>query len=142
MQRVVTLLVAVAGLWLSSGCVGAQAPRVRFAKASAAQLHAVENENVVWYEFQPGDRVPLNFVVVGVAEAAHESIQLVAKRPFFIVLQKGAPPALSFDGQSVAYGNGGETFLALGRRKGENEITLISYVGKAEEMPAELQKVK
>lgn len=110
---------------------------IRFVSATEAQLSAAETDGIAWYEFQPGDEVPLNMAVLGVTEAVGENIRMVAKRRFFIVLQRGASPALSFDGETIRPGS--ETFLAFGREGDKNTLNVITYVGLPEDMPPKLR---
>lgn len=124
---------------LLAGLAGCAAPPsyVRFVTATEAQLTAFETDGVVWYEFQPGDEVPLNLAVLGVSEAGTEGVMLRAKRRFFIVIRKGAPPAFSFDGESISTGS--ETFLAFGREGDKNTLNVLTYLGPPEDMPPELK---
>ncbi|NUO54765.1 MAG: hypothetical protein HOV80_38480 [Polyangiaceae bacterium] len=111
---------------------------IRFVNATEAQLAAVEQDGVAWYEFQPGDEVPLNMAVLGVSEAAAEGIVLRAKKRFYIVVRRGASPAFSFDGQTIAYGS--ETFLGFGRDGDKNTLNVLTYLGPREEMPEKLRE--
>jgi hypothetical protein len=120
-----------------AGCA-APPTYIRFVNATEAQLAAADTEGVAWYEFQPGDEVPLNMAVLGVSEAVAEGIVLRAKKRFYIVVRKGASPALSFDGQSIAYGS--ETFLGFGREGDKNTLNVLTYVGPREDMPEKLRE--
>ncbi len=120
-----------------AGCAGPP-NYVRFVNATEAQLSSAEQEGMVWFEFQPGDEVPLNMAVLGVSEAVGEGIKLRAKKRFFIVVRKGGPPALSFDGQTISQGS--ETFLAFGREGDTNTLNVLTYVGPPQDMPEKLRQ--
>ena len=122
----------------TTGCSFQPPPSIHFATATEAQIAAVETEDEMWFEFRPGDEVPLNVGMVGVAEALGEGIVLVAKKRFFIVMRRGLPPALSFDGESVAY-EGSTSFLGFNRRDGTNQVNVLTYVGEYQDMPPELR---
>ena len=123
---------------LAAGCAP---PRtiVRFTQATEAQLKAPENGQAIWYEFQPGDEVPLNIALIGSAEAVAPNLKLVAKRRFFLVVSSYGPPRLSFDGESTAY-EGSQTFLAFEKAELGNTLNVLTYLGLPADMPVELQK--
>jgi hypothetical protein len=130
-----TTLVAIA----VAACGPPQGRRVRFIKATTAELSAAEQEHVVWYEFQPGDEVPLAMVFTGVVESS-TPIHATAKRNFWLVVQKNQPIQFSFDGEHVVNQNAGQVALALGQHQGANHVGVLVYLGRPEDTPAELKK--
>jgi hypothetical protein len=114
------------------GCGAAQGPRIRVATATAAQLEAVKDTDGVWYEFQPGDVVPVQFAFLGVVEGGvQEPAVLRAKRQFFFVTYKNQPLRLSFDGKSFAGPNASQSIIGVFPRedgKG-SQIGWIIYLG-------------
>lgn len=113
--------------------------RVRFVTATAAELDAAERERTVWYEFQPGDDVPLAMVFTGVVESV-TPIQAKAKRNFWLVVQKNQPIQFSFDGEHVVNQNAGQVALALGRAEERNQVGVLVYLGRPEDTPDALKK--
>lgn len=132
---------AVLAAMLTLAGVGCAPPKtiVRFTQATEAQLNAVEDGQTIWYEFQPGDEVPLNIGLIGSAEAVAPNLELVAKRRFFIVVWPYGPPLLSFDGESTVY-EGSKTFIAFEKGEAGNTINVLTYLGLPADMPVELQK--
>lgn len=131
---------ALVALCLSTAaCSPPQGRRVRFVNATAAELEAATQERTVWYEFQPGDDVPLAMVFTGVVESA-TPIHAKAKRNFWLVVQKDRPIEFSFDGEHVVNQNAGQVALALGRAEGGNQVGVLVYLGRPEDTPAELKK--
>ncbi len=139
-RRTLIAMLAPMLLLFTLGCRGPQGPRVRFVTAKASELEAIEDEPIVWLEFQPGDKVPLNFVVVGVAEGGGKAIPLIAKKRFFLVMRKNAAPAFSWDGEHIEYANSGKAFIAVGHELGENRVSVLTFIGKATDMPPELKQ--
>lgn len=120
------------------GCGAAQGPRVRFVSATEAQLKAAEDERIVWYEFREGDSVPLATLFTGVVEGG-APLKAVAKRTFWLVMEKGQPPRFSFDGEHIVETNAGTAGIGLGRESGVNHVALLVYVGKPEDAPEALK---
>ena len=120
-------------------CGGAKKNIVRFTAATQAQLDAGQSGTETWFEFQPGDEVPLNIGIVGAAETLAQGLSLVAKQRFFIVVFPHGPPRLSFDGEHIAF-QGSESFLAFSRESDTNMIGVLTYLGLPENMPVELRK--
>jgi hypothetical protein len=134
------LSAALVGLALSLVACGApQGRRVRFVNATAAELEAANQERTVWYEFQPGDDVPLAMVFTGVVESA-TPIRAKAKRNFWLVVQKDRPIEFSFDGEHVVNQNAGQVALALGQHEGNNHVGVLVYLGRPEDTPSELRR--
>lgn len=129
---------------LSSACGAAQGPRVRVATASHAQLEAVEKEDQVWYEFQPGDIVPVQFGFIGAVEGGNDGpAALRAKQQFFLVTSKHGPLRLSFDGKTFAGGNSMQAIIApVPRKDGKGGALLwMLYLGESGDAEAELDKI-
>ena len=120
-------------------CGAPQGRRVRFVNATAAELEAAEQERIVWYEFRPGDDVPLAMVFTGVVESA-TPIHAKAKRNFWLVVQKNRPIEFSFDGEHVVNQNAGQVALALGHHEGSNHVGVLVYLGRPEDTPDALKK--
>ncbi len=135
-RHAVSLGVVLAAFALG-GC-GVQGPHIHFASASEAQLRATEHESVVWFEFRRGDEVPVAMLFAGVVEGG-SAIRARASKPFWLVMRKGAPPAFSFDGETVVQQNAGSAGIALGRQSGVNQVGLVVYIGKPEDAPAGLK---
>jgi hypothetical protein len=135
-------LLLSAALFLSLSAVACGPPqgrRVRFVKATATELEAATQEHVVWYEFQPGDDVPLAMVFTGVVESA-TPIHAKAKRNFWLVVQKDRPIEFSFDGEHVVSQNAGQVALALGRAEAGNQVGVLVYLGRPEDTPEQLKR--
>lgn len=129
---------------MSSACVGAQGPRVRVATASSAELQAVESEDSVWYEFQPGDVVPVHFGFMGAVEGGTDGpAALRAKQQFFLVTSKQGPLRLSFDGETLVGGGSMQAIIAPVARKDGKGGALIwmLYMGESGNAEAELDKI-
>lgn len=132
-----TVLVAGVALSLSVGCGFGSGPHVRFATATEAQLKASES-GPVWFEFQPGDDVPIAFLYKGVFEAG-APIKAKAKKHFWLVLQPNQPAQFSFDGKSIAM-NSSAAGILVAREKGENFVGVVIYVGDPADAPPELRR--
>lgn len=134
------LSAALVALSLSAiACGPPQGRRVRFVNATAVELEAAQRERTVWYEFQPGDDVPLAMVFTGVVEGV-TPIHAKAKRNFWLVVQKDRPIEFSFDGEHVVNQNAGQVALALGHAEGGNQVGVLVYLGRPEDTPAELKR--
>jgi len=128
------LFAACAALALAA-CAGPK-PHVHFASATPQQL-AAASEQETWFEFHPGDEVPLQFLYKGVVEAA-TPVKATAKRQFWLVFQPNAPPMFSFDGKSVT-ASGGKAGMLVGRDGETNFVGVVTYIGKPEDAPPELR---
>jgi hypothetical protein len=129
---------------LAMGCGMPQAPRIRFATASEAQLKAAELEDMVWYEFRRGDEVPIAFMLVGVTEGiTPEAIHARATRTFYLVVRKHGPPMFSFDGEHLVEHDAGKAAITLGRtRDGTNQVGVVVFLGQEQDMPPELKRAE
>jgi hypothetical protein len=142
-------LLASAGLALllsfGAGCMQApQGPRIRVATATAADLAAAENQDVVWYEFAPGDVVPVALAFFGVMEGgAQGPVGFRAKRRFWFVMSKNGPMRLSFDGQTFAQPNSSQSVIAVMPRKdGQGgQLGWFIYMGESGDPEAELKEL-
>jgi hypothetical protein len=126
------------------GCGVAAGPHVRVATATAAQLSAVENEDTVWYEFQPGDVVPLQLAFLGVVEGgSREPAVFRAKQHFYFVMLKDRPMQISFDGKSFAGPQASQSLVAVLPRKdvAGGQIGWMIYMGESGDPHAELKKL-
>ncbi|MBS2015043.1 MAG: hypothetical protein JST00_19285 [Deltaproteobacteria bacterium] len=123
---------------LLSGCGMSAGPRIRFVSATAAQLKAAEDERIVWYEFRQGDEVPLATLFTGVVEGG-TGTKAIAKRTFWMVMEKNRPVRFSFDGEHVVEANAGTASIGLGRESNINHVAVVVYVGRPEDAPPELR---
>jgi hypothetical protein len=128
---------AIGAVFAAIGCGMPRSPRVHFAEATDAQLNQSDNQET-WYEFRKGDDVPIAMLFTGVVEGG-TPVHAKAKQTFWLVLRKGQEPHFSFDGENVMYSQGGMAAIALTRIKEENQVGVVTYIGKPEDMPAELK---
>jgi len=119
-------------------------PTVRVATATPAQLAAVEDKDNVWYEFQPGDVIPVQLAFMGVVEGgSREPAVFRAKQHFYFVTFQHAPMQISFDGKSFAGPQSSKSLIAvMPRSDGKGgELGWVIYMGESGDAKAELQKV-
>lgn len=88
-------------------------PKVRVATASTEELRKVEDEDNVWYEFQPGDVIPVQLGFMGVMEGGSREAVFRAKKHFYFVMFKNAPMQISFDGKTFAGPRGSQSLIAV-----------------------------
>ncbi len=128
---------------LLSACMAPQGPRVRVATATKAELESVQSEDVVWYEFQPGDVVPVQFGFLGTMEGGSDGPAVFrAKRQFyFVTTQHGLK--ISFDGKSFAGPNSSQSVIAVvPRRDGKGgALVWAIYVGESGDAEGELDRI-
>jgi len=134
-----SLVVALALLGQACGPGAPQGPRVRYAHASIQELASVEGEQVVWYEFQTGDRFPAAFLLAGMAEATEGELQLVVRRPFWVVVFASGRAEFSFDGRRLVRNPFSRWGFLIGRGETRGSAAFVMYVGPANEAPAELR---
>src|SRR5687767_1020972 len=92
------------------GCGATMGPKVRVATATPAELKAAEEADNVWYEFQPGDVIPVNLAFLGAFEGgARQPAVFRAKQRMFFVMFKNAPMQISFDGKTFAGPQGSQS---------------------------------
>lgn len=125
-----------------SGCSRANGPHVRFAEASSAEIeNAQRSGEIIWYDFEPGDSVPIVFGLVGVSEAVSETpVRWVARRRFSVVVYPDGRTLFSFDGRRLVPGNIAAAWsLGLGAGEQGGEATLLLFIGEQQDLPRELQ---
>jgi len=119
-------------------------PHVRVATATPAQLAAVEDQDNVWYEFQPGDVVPVQLGFLGAMEGGSNGPAVFrAKQHFYFVMFKNSPMQLSFDGKSLAGPNASQSLIGVIPRKDGacGQIAWLIYMGESGDPKAELKKL-
>jgi hypothetical protein len=129
---------------LLGACGPSMGPKVRVATASAAELQAVEDADNVWYEFQPGDVIPVQLGFLGAFEGGGEQPAVFrAKQHFYFVMFKNAPMQISFDGSTFAGPNGSQSLIAVVPRKDNQggQLGWVIYMGESGDPKAELQKL-
>ncbi len=127
---------------LASACGAPQGPHVRLARASPSQIEAAANSGqAVWYDFEAGDDVPLEFGLLGVSRAVTDQpIRMVAQRPFSIVILPGGQTYFSFDGHSLTPANQAARWsMAIGSDESGGRAALILFIGQRQDLPQELQ---
>ncbi|MEZ4251901.1 MAG: hypothetical protein R3B99_27125 [Polyangiales bacterium] len=125
-------------LFLVACAGGPEGPRIRYAQASPAQLSAVRGERTVWYEFHPGDEVPMTFVLAGIFESATpQPIRMVAKQHFWIVVQQGGQTYFSFDGRQLMRGDQLAKWGVLLGTEGDDagQTGVLLLVGRPQDLP-------
>lgn len=118
-------------------------PKIRVATASAAELSAAEGKDNVWYEFQPGDVIPIQLAFLGVMEGGSREAVFRAKQHFYFVMFQNAPMQISFDGQTFAGPNGSQSLIGvLPRPDGKGgQLGWFIYMGESGDPKAELAKL-
>lgn len=143
-MRLITGVGLLSFALLSSACGAAQGPRVRVATATQAELHAVEKEDNVWYEFQPGDIVPVHFGFLGAVEGGTDGpAALRAKQQFFLVTSQQGPLRLSFDGETFVGASSMQAIIApVARKDGKGgALVWMVYMGESGDAEAEMDKI-
>lgn len=131
-------------LFLGACMMAPTGPHIRVATATAAQLKAAENEDNVWYEFQPGDVIPVQFGYLGAVEGGSQGPSaLRAKQHFFLVASKDGPMQISFDGKTFAGPNSSQSIIAVVPQKSGQggQLLWIIYMGQSGDAKGELKKV-
>lgn len=116
-----------------SGCGPKVGRKIRVATASPAELEAALQEDNVWYEFQPGDVVPVQLGFLGVFEGGSQGPAVFrAKQPFYFVASKNGPMQISFDGKTFAGQQGSQTLIVVVPRKDGNggQLGWMIYIGQ------------
>lgn len=136
--------VLVVGL-LISACVKAPiGPRIRVATATLEELESVENESSVWYEFQPGDLIPVQFGFLGDVGGGSDGNSIMrAKKLFYFVTSKDGPTRLSFDGKTLAGESTNQAVIAVVPRKDGvgGQLVWMVYMGAAGDPEAEIKNL-
>ncbi len=111
---------------------------------TAAELESLDSEQYVWYEFQPGDVIPVQFGFLGAVEGGSNGDSLLrAKHTFYFVTAKNGPVKLSFDGKTLAADNTNQSVVAVVPRadgKGGQLVWMI-YMGKDANPEKELDRM-
>lgn len=132
------LLACVAG-----ACGAPQGTHIRLAHASNAELDAAgQSGEVVWYDFEAGDEVPLQFGLLGVARAATDQPSpMIAQRPFSVVVFPDGRTFFSFDGSSLTPGNQAARWsFVVGSDVAGGRAGLLLFIGQQQDLPPELQR--
>ena len=142
-MNVLVRLGAVLGLALLAACGPSMGPKIRVATASAAELEAAEGKDNVWYEFQPGDVIPIQLAFLGVMEGGSREAVFRAKQHFYFVMFQNAPMQISFDGQTFAGPNGSQSLIGvIPRADGKGgQLGWFIYMGQSGDPKAELAKL-
>lgn len=125
-----------------AACGAPQGAHVRFAHASASEIEAARaSGEVVWYDFEAGDEVPLQFGLLGVSQAmTDQPTRMVAQRPFSIVMFPDGRTMFSFDGTSLTRPEQAARWsIALGSDQNGGRAGLILFIGQPRDMPEELR---
>lgn len=103
---------------------------------------AEQSGQVVWYDFEAGDEVPLEFGLLGVAQAVTDQpVRMVAQRPFSIVVFPDGRTMFSFDGQSLTSGNQAARWsVALGSDERGGRAAMILFIGQQQDLPPQLRR--
>ncbi len=145
MKTIECLFAAALAGALLVGCGPPPGPFVRVATATPAQLAAVQDAPMVWYEFQPGDAVPVHFGFLGVFEGGTDQPAVFrAKRKFFLVMRKDMPMLISFDGTTFAGPNNIQSILAvLPREDGGpgGQLGWLHYIGESGNPEEEIKQL-
>jgi hypothetical protein len=133
----IALLVAVL---LAAGCV--PPTYLRVATATRADFERVSKLDGVWYEFQPGDEVPLNVLYFGAVEAVAGGVSFKARKPFYLVAYKHQPMMVSYDGKSVSPYQL-RFIVAVTPRKDQpgGAVNWMTYLGESQDPEGELDKL-
>ncbi len=136
-------LVGLGGMLFLANCGASVGPKVRVATATAAELQAVENQDNVWYEFLPGDVIPVQFGFLGAFEGGTDGPAVFrAKQKFYFVMFKDRPMQVSFDGETIATSSGQSMIGVVPRKDGKGaQLGWLIYVGESGDAKAELQKL-
>lgn len=141
MQPRLVLALLVLGS-LASACGGPGGPHVRLAHAPPSEINAAqESGQPVWYDFEPGDEVPLQFGLLGVAEAiTDQPIRMVARRRFSIVVLPGGQTMFSFEGGDLVGANAARWNIALGADEQGGRAALVLMLGREQDVPEQLRQ--
>ena len=138
----VALATALASSLLA--CGPKMGTRVRVATASEAELKSALEEDNIWYEFQPGDIIPVHLGFLGAMEGGSDGpAAFRAKQQFFFIVSKNGPMQISFDGKTFAGPNGSQSLIAVVPRKDGKggQLAWMIYMGDSGDPKAELMKL-
>jgi hypothetical protein len=124
-------------------CGPAVGPKIRVATATTQQIEAAEDQDNVWYEFQPGDVIPVQFAFLGAMEGGSREAVFRAKQHFWFVMFKNAPMQLSFDGETFAGPHNSQSLIGvIPRKDGQGgQLGWFIYMGESGDPKAELGKL-
>jgi hypothetical protein len=124
-------------------CGPSVGPKIRVATATPQQIEAAEDQDNVWYEFQPGDVIPVQFAFLGVMEGGSREAVFRAKRHFWFVMFKNAPMQVSFDGETFAGSHNSQSMIGvIPRKDGQGgQLGWFIYMGESGDARAELGKL-
>ncbi len=123
--------------------MAASGPHVRVATATPDQLKSVDGQDNVWYEFMPGDVIPVQFGYLGAVEGGSSGpAAFRAKQHFFLVATRQGIQ-ISFDGKTFAGPDSSQSVIAVVPRKDGRggKLVWVIYMGESGDPKAELQKV-
>lgn len=127
------------------GCMpAASGPHIRVATATPEQLASAKGEDTVWYEFQPGDVVPVQLLFLGAVEGGSDGpAGFRAKQRFYFVTSKNGPMRISFDGETFAGENASQWVVAvLPRKDGKGgQLGWVIYMGEAGDPEAAMKQL-
>jgi hypothetical protein len=126
------------------GCGAPSGPHIRVATATQQELAQAEDADVVWYEFQPGDAVPVQLLFIGAVEGGSQApVGFRAKQHFYFVTSKNGPMQISFDGKTFANQNSSQWIIAvLPREDGKGgQLGWVIYMGESGDPKAELNQL-
>jgi hypothetical protein len=126
------------------GCMAPRGPHIRVATATPEQLASAKNEDNVWYEFQPGDVVPVQLLFLGAVEGGSDGpAGFRAKQRFYFVTSKNGPMRISFDGETFAGENASQWVVAvLPRKDGKGgQLGWVIYLGEAGDPEAAMKQL-
>jgi hypothetical protein len=126
-----------------AACGPSMGPKIRVATATAAELEAADGKDNVWYEFQPGDVIPIQLAFLGVMEGGSKEAVFRAKQRFWFVMFQNAPMQVSFDGKTFAGPGGSQSLIGvMPREDGKGgQLGWFIYMGESGDPKAELQRL-
>ncbi|MEM1416373.1 MAG: hypothetical protein AAGH15_15800 [Myxococcota bacterium] len=134
---------ALVALALVACASGPPATPLRFVTATTAELEAAAAADTTWFELREGDEVPLTLLFAGMLEGGAEALRLRAKTTFWVVLRRGKPPRLSFDGRTLHGGTLAESLLRLGPGDdGRPEAVFVIVAGPEETRRGALRQLQ
>lgn len=125
---------------LATGCGGApQGPHVRLASATAVEIETAQHSgDPVWYDFEPGDQVPMLLGVVGLFDAAASPPPvMIARRRFSVVIYPNGNTFFSIEGGGLISANQlGRWAIGFGAGpNGRGAAEMILMVGRPQDVP-------
>lgn len=142
--KAITICLLLTGIFLGACVKQPTGPRIRVATATLAELQSASKESSVWYEFQAGDVIPVQFGFLGDVEGGSDGKSVLrAKKPFYFVTSKNGPIRLSFDGKTLAGENTNQSVIAVVPHKSGvgGELVWMVYMGAQGTPEAELDSL-